>query len=541
MKKGIFATFMVALMLVTICSAGFSANAVSISEELTYNDLLSIPLTNGKTLYVGGSGPNNYTKIQDAVDDAVDGDTIFVYDDSSPYYENVAINKALFLCGENRQSTKIIGKVSLYSQNDVLITKFTINIITLERSSNITIINNDIKNEENGIKIVDCSNFKIINNNLTEQHWYGIEIITSHSKGIITGNTIISKYWSSPDYACIRMRSVNDMTISNNTFISLRERLYNGIRLEISEDNTIKNNNFIDTGLELWYSSSENNIYENTVNGKPLIYLNGVTDTTIDDAGQVFLVHCKKVTVCNLSITKVPCGITLYDTNQCTISNNTISMCYTGVDCYNVYKNTFSQNTLKGCSFYMDKGFKNIITRNTLQNTRPGIYLRLSFSNTLNNNIISSCNGISIISSANNIIIKNQIMACSIGIEFDESFFNIVKQNNFINKNNAFFVDTYLTSWDSNYWNDWSGFGPYKIKGIKHIIIGYDEWGGPIWKKREVYDYDYTPAEEPYNISNVREINLYENICSSYQSSNFLFFRLFEQFSILQKFIYLIK
>jgi len=34
---------------------------------------------NGNTLYVGGSGPNNYTKIQDAIDNASNGDTVFVY------------------------------------------------------------------------------------------------------------------------------------------------------------------------------------------------------------------------------------------------------------------------------------------------------------------------------------------------------------------------------------------------------------------------------------------------------------------------------
>jgi len=32
-----------------------------------------------RTLYVGGSGPGNYTKIQDAIDDASYGDTVFVY------------------------------------------------------------------------------------------------------------------------------------------------------------------------------------------------------------------------------------------------------------------------------------------------------------------------------------------------------------------------------------------------------------------------------------------------------------------------------
>ena len=39
-----------------------------------------IPLRSGNTLYVGGTGPGNYTSIQNAVDNASDGDTVFVYD-----------------------------------------------------------------------------------------------------------------------------------------------------------------------------------------------------------------------------------------------------------------------------------------------------------------------------------------------------------------------------------------------------------------------------------------------------------------------------
>jgi hypothetical protein len=60
----------------------------------------------GSILYVGGIGEGNYTNIQDAVDDATDGDTVFVYDDSSPYYEwNILINKSITLVGENRDTT----------------------------------------------------------------------------------------------------------------------------------------------------------------------------------------------------------------------------------------------------------------------------------------------------------------------------------------------------------------------------------------------------------------------------------------------------
>ncbi|GAH12836.1 unnamed protein product, partial [marine sediment metagenome] len=67
------------------------------------------PEPDGITLYVGGSGAGNYTKIQDAIDDANDGDTVFVFDDSSPYYENVMVDKSISLIGENKETTIIDG------------------------------------------------------------------------------------------------------------------------------------------------------------------------------------------------------------------------------------------------------------------------------------------------------------------------------------------------------------------------------------------------------------------------------------------------
>jgi len=41
--------------------------------------------------------------------DAKNGDTVFVYDDSSPYYENIIVNKSIILIGENRGTTVIDG------------------------------------------------------------------------------------------------------------------------------------------------------------------------------------------------------------------------------------------------------------------------------------------------------------------------------------------------------------------------------------------------------------------------------------------------
>jgi hypothetical protein len=130
-------------------------------------------VSNGNTLYVGGTGEGNYTSIQGAIDDAVDGDTVFVYDDSSPYYEKypIRINKSDFsLIGENRETTIIDGNeenriiISISGRgiidvNDVKISGFTIQntgvgdweqnkdgIYKDSEVRNVTIINNIFKN-----------------------------------------------------------------------------------------------------------------------------------------------------------------------------------------------------------------------------------------------------------------------------------------------------------------------------------------------------------------------------------------------------------
>ena len=48
------------------------------------------PALSGNTLYVSGSGPGNYTRIQDAIDNTSDRDTVYVY--HGTYVENLIIN-----------------------------------------------------------------------------------------------------------------------------------------------------------------------------------------------------------------------------------------------------------------------------------------------------------------------------------------------------------------------------------------------------------------------------------------------------------------
>ena len=62
----------------------------------------------GNWLYVGGSGPENYSTIQSAINNASSGDTIFVF--NGIYYENIILNKdSINLTGENKEKTIIDG------------------------------------------------------------------------------------------------------------------------------------------------------------------------------------------------------------------------------------------------------------------------------------------------------------------------------------------------------------------------------------------------------------------------------------------------
>ena len=61
--------------------------------------------TENKTLYVDDDGDSDYTTIQEAVDNCIDGDTIFVY--SGTYNENLTITKSISIIGENKNTTII--------------------------------------------------------------------------------------------------------------------------------------------------------------------------------------------------------------------------------------------------------------------------------------------------------------------------------------------------------------------------------------------------------------------------------------------------
>ena len=166
----------------------FPSSGIQIDNKTAFNS------DRGNTLYVGGNGSGNFSKIQDAIDNASDGDTVFVYDDSSPYKESVKIDKSINLIGENRDTT-IIGGVSAIA-DDIVISGFSITKILSYGggfgiwSHNNVIYNNKIMYSSSSGIYIDCdAENNIITNNVI-LHNKGSGILCIDSGNTITWNII---------------------------------------------------------------------------------------------------------------------------------------------------------------------------------------------------------------------------------------------------------------------------------------------------------------------------------------------------------------
>jgi len=157
--------------------------SLSIEKRVSPDGIMSLISMNidGYTLYVGGDGPGNYTTIQAAINAANPDDTIFVYDDSSPYHENVVVNKMIKLIGEDKNTTIINGLNPTYTVfidpdvDNVLISGFT------------------ITGSHTGIEV--CSDNNIIQENKIFFNTYGIEIDIDADYNIINNNIIVHNFF----------------------------------------------------------------------------------------------------------------------------------------------------------------------------------------------------------------------------------------------------------------------------------------------------------------------------------------------------------
>ncbi len=120
----------------------------------------------------------------------------------------------------------------------------------------------------------------------------------------------------------------------------------NSIELHYSSNCNIAKNAFAGSGLFVT-SSFGNVVKDNTVNGKPLVYLENVSDNSVTDAGQVILVNCNNISVKDLTLSDTVTGLLLQGTNSSTATNNTITDDWSGIWLGESTNNTVVANNIR--------------------------------------------------------------------------------------------------------------------------------------------------------------------------------------------------
>jgi parallel beta-helix repeat protein len=279
---------------------------------------------------------------------------------------NIIINGAGYTVQGNGSGTGVdLTGISNVTIENTEIKVFYYGIYLSSSSHNSISGNNITKNSGDGIYLYGSSN-NVTGNNITKNNCYGIELEFS-SYNTVSGNSItnnlagIGFYCSS--YNTISGNSITNIasgidlysssynTISGN---SVTANYWGGIELYSSSYNTVSGNMFTNDGLYV-FDSYGNDVEGNLVNGKPLVYLEGKTGVTVNNAGQVILVDCSGIQVENLNLSSATVGVELWLTNGSRITgNNVTNNCY-GIELEFssnnfIYHNNFINNTCQAYS-----------------------------------------------------------------------------------------------------------------------------------------------------------------------------------------------
>jgi parallel beta-helix repeat protein len=454
--------------------------------------------------------PDDYPTIQEAINGANNGDTVFVR--AGTYYEHVVVNKTVSLLGEGVSMTIVDGSGT---GNVFAITKDSVTIADFTVQNSGDILGNA------GLRLDNVSLCSISGNGIRD-NFAGVWFEGS-SENLITANNITSNV----DDGVVFNYSHNN-TISENN-IALHE--YFGIVINWSHNNTICHNNVTQThgpshgdGINLWRSSN-NNIFQNRVEENARY---GVCIET----------QSNNNTLSGNVISNCVTGLRVYEfSNYNCIYGNRIANCSSGIELSNADLNKVFQNNITACEYgvKLDHTSNNVIQTNNITGNYVGVAAFYSTATCISDNFIAG-NHAGVDNSwytTRSIISRNYLTANNLSLHIYMSDSNTILKNNitdsglwgvemWYSRNNKFFHNNFadnaqhvniFTPGYANFWDDgypsggncWSDFFAWDIfSGPYQNETGSDGIGDApyVIDENNVDYYPFVPFRLPADVNN---------------------------------------
>jgi len=412
-----------------VCVAGGFVIAVLLAGAIPHDETAGHGDDDGAVFYVGGSGPGNYSTIQAAVDDASNGDTVYVFDDSSPYQETIMVNTSICLLGENRTTTVVDGMqqevVVCILADDVHLEGFTVTNCSLPgywpyysdhagvavHGDRAVITGNTLTDNPRDGLSVNGSRDTTVTGNVFTDNFFGITLYQAtnctitgntvenstrdgvYSEGasgiVLSENTVTGNRWGG-----VTLSASHSCTVTGNWFDGNNDEIDAwhtncGLSLQNAAGAAIDGNTFVSDGCYIG-PNCDVAMGDNTVNGKPLVYLNGAShmvygDDDSEQAGQILMYNCDDVTIAGQRINDTTVAIHMQHCDGCHLANNTLA--YNAV--HGIYlddadhthiSHTSVMHTRYSNAIYVGHATGTRVTGCNLYNTNPrgfshGIYL----------------------------------------------------------------------------------------------------------------------------------------------------------------------
>ncbi|MGD8564736.1 MAG: NosD domain-containing protein [Candidatus Bathyarchaeota archaeon] len=237
--------------------------------------IIKVNTVRARVWTVDDDGTADFTFIQDAIDQAENGDAIHVY--NGVYYEHLTISKSIFLFGESRENTIVDGNgtgtvISIVTNN------VTIQRLTVQRSNQSSgtsfagirvsgqecnVTGNFVTRNKIGIFLTSHNNE--VKENVATNNGHGVSIYQSYQNLVESNNFSDNTVGISLAYSfnnIVRRNRVENSSTGGHG-ITLSSNSYN---------NTIIMNDLTNNYHGMWLSNSHNNsIVENTVANNELL------------------------------------------------------------------------------------------------------------------------------------------------------------------------------------------------------------------------------------------------------------------------------